>query len=320
MLKVSSTHTRLTLKHLLLSAILFVCPVVSFAQNISIIYDQESPYQTSFLNALLTHLSTSKETQVNIISSADLSSGLFKNKIISTIVNLDSTLINEVIALDTQVPTFHAMTTLASARRYAPCLPYCLNSLPQHRFLILDQPADRQLRLIQLISPRFKNIGVIVTKYSAPHLQQLKNFSTQKKLSITDYQTDSANIRFKIDNISKASDIILAIADTDIYNSSSLPQMLLTSYRHRTPIIGFSKGFIKAGAIAGTVSSLQQLVQQLAERLLSTEPVAQLQDGNLIYPKYFDVISNRNVAKSLNIYFPSDKQLKQQLSTHESIQ
>jgi len=308
------------LKQLLLSTTIFIYSTLSFAQSISIIYNPESSYQTRFLNSLSTYLSSSKTIQINTINSTELSSSLLQNNLKTTIVNLDSNLIGEIITLNFQSPTFHAMTTLASARQHAPCLPSCLNSLELHRFFVLDQPAARQLGLIQLISPTFKDIAVIVTNYSAPHLNELKQVATKKKLIINGHLTDATNLRFRIDDISKKSDIILAIADTDIYNSSSLSQVLLTSYRHKTPIIGFSKGFIKAGAMAGSVSDLQQLVQHLGEHLLLANTLAWLKSGNLIYPKYFDIISNRRVSKSLNIHFPSDEQLKQQLSAHEGLQ
>jgi len=307
-------------KQLLLSVAIFIYSTLSFAQSISIVYNPESSYQTRFLDTLSTYLSSSKITQVNTINSSKLSSSLLQKNLQTTIVNLDSNRIGELIALNLQAPTFHAMTTLASARQYAPCLPSCLNNLAQHRFFVLDQPAARQLGLIQLINSTFKNIAVIVTSYSAPHLKALKQIATKKKLVINEHLTDASSLRFRIDDISKTSDVILAVADTDIYNASSLSQILLTSYRHKTPIIGFSKGFIKAGAIAGSVSNLHQLVQHLGEHLLSPNTAAWLKDGNILYPKYFDVLSNRSVAKSLNIYFPSNEQLKQQLSAHEGLQ
>ena len=319
-LNIRAKYIRLTLKHILLSAILFGYPFITFAENISVIYDKESPYQTDFFNKLSAHLSEVKIVRISTINSTELSPKLIKQQPIDTIINLDSNHIGDIIAFGLEVPTFHAMSTLASARRYAPCLPDCSYSLPQHLFFVLDQPAARQLELIRLISPTFHNIGVIVTQYSAPYLKQLNQLSSYKQLTITEHLSDSANVRFKIDNVSNTSDIILAIADTDIYNSSSLPQILLTSYRHRTPIIGFSKGFIKAGAIAGTVSNVQHLVRHLGEYLLTPVRSKHLQNGNLIHPKYFDVISNRSVAKSLNLYFPSDELLKKQLSAYEDIQ
>jgi len=316
MLSVKTQH-RCSKRYAVLLSILLTFPLASFAQGIGIIYNPESSYQSRFLSALSTALFVDKTLTISTIDRAQLTTDTLNKSAIDTLVNLDSDSINTLISLNHPTPTIHAMTTLANARHYAPCLPLCINSLEQHRFFVLDQPLIRNLDLIQLISPSFKDIAVIVTHYSAPHLNDVASLSKKRQQTVSKYLTDSTSLRFEIDGISKQSDIILAVADTDIYNVSSLSQILLTSYRHKTPVIGFSKGFIKAGAIAGTVSNLRQLVQQLSENLLST---AEYQKGKVIYPKYFDVISNRNVAKSLNLHFPSDDTLKQQLSVHEGLQ
>ncbi len=215
--------------------------------------------------------------------------------------------------------TLHALTTLTRARSLAPCLPRCSKSLPKHRFFVLDQPPARQLQLIQLINPNFKHIGIIATNKSVMQLKLVMNAAKRQKLTINEHITDAENMRYEIDNVSKSTDIILAIADTDIYNSSSLPQILLTSYRYRTPIIGFSKGFVRAGAIAGVVSNMQQLAQHLIEVLTGSDTPSVKKSGNIIYPKYYDVISNRNIAKSLNLHFPSDDALKKQLISYETV-
>ena len=110
----------------------------------------------------------------------------------------------------------------------------------------------------------------------------------------------------------------MATADTGIYNTASLSQILLTSYRYKTPIIGFSKGFIKAGALAGSVSNIEQLAQHLAEQILQFKTANDFLFDSIIYPRYFDVLSNRNVAKSLNLHFPDDVVLKAQLMADES--
>jgi len=308
------------LRFSLLGIIIFICPLSAFAQNISILYDQQSPYQSKFFNALSTQLAEIKTIRLRVIPSHKLSKETLKKQRAEHLINLDNSSIGEIIALGIQTPTTHAMTTLASARHYAPCLPNCLNSLAQHRFFVLDQPAARQLQLIKLISSSFKNIGVIVTKRSQAHLAPLKQHAKKHQQTIMAFITDAENVRYQIDDISKTSDIILAIADTDIYNASSVSQILLTSYRHRTPIIGFSKGFIKAGALAGSVSSLKQLVQHLSEDIQATDELKAPLDGNITYPKYFSVMSNKNVANSLNINISSSNKLKQLLSAYESLQ
>lgn len=304
----------------LVFVLLVLTPLPTLAHDIVLVYDDNSNYQSHFASELSEKLLAQKGVTLKTITNFSLSIASLKKTPPDLIVSINDAVSERLINANLQTPTYHALTTLARSVRYAPCLPDCLTTLPQHRFFVLDQPATRQLNLIRLIDPNIKNIGVIVTAQSSPHLKKLKQLANVKNLTINEYLTDAASVRYQINDISKASDAILAIADKDIYNASSLPQILLTSYRYKTPVIGFSKGFIKAGAISGAVSSSEQLVQHLAEYLLKLKNTRNEIFDSLIYPKYFEVISNRNVAKSLNLHFPSDEQLKKQLTSNETDQ
>lgn len=304
----------------LVFVLLILAPIPTLAYDIVLVHDDNSNYQRLFTSELSEKLLEQKGITLKTITNASLSIAELKKTPADLIVSLNDAVSERLINANLQTPTYHALTTLARSVRYAPCLPDCLTTLPQHRFFVLDQPAARQLNLIQLIDPNIKNIGVIVTARSSPHLKNLTQLANAKNLTINEYVTDAANVRYQINDISKASDAILAIADTDIYNSSSLPQILLTSYRYKTPVIGFSNGFIKAGAVSGAVSSSEQLVQHLTEYLINLNNSPDAIFDSLIYPKYFEVASNRNVAKSLNLHFPSDEQLKKQLTSNETDQ
>ena len=316
----ANSAIRSTVKNVLLSVALLAMPVLSLAQNVVLIYDENSAYQTTFANLLGKKLSINSDLHLTKVTANALSMPALIKQQPDLIVNLDNSMTRKITASNTQITTFHTLTTLSHSRKFAPCLPNCTNSLSRHRFFVLDQPPRRQLNLIRLINPAFKNIGIIVTEQSETHLQALKKVANDSQLTINEFITSSTNVRYQIADVSKSSDIILAIADTKIYNAASLPQILLTSYRYGTPILGFSKGFIKAGAIAGTVSSLEQLTSHLAESILDFNNPHSLNTNNVIYPKYFDVITNRNVAKSLNLHFSSDNELKQQLMNYESTQ
>jgi len=303
---------------LLLAALLLLSPVTTFALNITLIHNENSRYQSSFADILSAKVASNTNIYLFKKSANSLSTDSLKVSKSDIIISLDGTASKQIIAKQLGIKTFHALTTLSSARQSLTCLPHCLQSLPLHRFFVLDQPPARQLNLIKLISPSFKTVGVLVTNEATTQLQRLKELALQNKLNIDEHVSLPEDVRYQIDDISKSADIILAIADTDIYNASSLSQILLTSYRYKTPIIGFSKGFVKAGAIAGNVSSIEQLAQHLSENLTKANAPNSNSVGNIIYPKYFDVISNRNVAKSLNLHFPNDASLKEQLKAYET--
>ncbi|MBV1912302.1 MAG: ABC transporter substrate-binding protein [Cycloclasticus sp.] len=314
----NALHLIKKLRYIYLLMVLFAMPITSFAQNVTLIYDDNSLYQTNFVNSLSAQLLSNTHVNLTTITTTSLSIETLKKAPSDIIVNVNNDTIKKLIASNIPTTTFHALTTLSRSIGFAPCLPDCKKKLPQHHFFVLDQPPARQLNLIQLINPMFKEVGIVVTEQSKNQLTQLKEIAARKKLTINEHISSSKNVRYQIDNISKSSDIILAIADTDIYNATSLSQILLTSYRYRTPIIGFSKGFIRAGAIAGAVSSIEQLAQHLAESISTFNNTSEPLSNNVIYPKYFNVVSNRSVAKSLNLHLPNDNKLKEKLITYES--
>jgi len=301
-------------------AALFIMPITLFAQNITVIYDKNSQYQTNFLELISKHFLPSEKVNLSTLTTDSLDVEKLKNKLLDIIINLNNATTQQLIESKINTTTFHALTTLSRARGFVSCLPNCIEKQSKQYFFVLDQPPARQLNLIRLVSPSFKNIGVIVTNQSKNQLTELKKLATYKKLTINGHITRSKTVRYQIDDLSKYSDVILAIADTDLYNAATLPQILLTSYRYKTPIIGFSKGFIRAGAIVGAVSSIEQLAQHLAEAISSISNINQPFGTSIIYPKYFRVISNRNVAKSLNMHLPNDHELQNQLMNYESTQ
>jgi len=96
------------------------------------------------------------------------------------------------------------------------------------------------------------------------------------------------------------SDVLLAIPDPVAVNASTIYGLLLTSYRAQVPVVGFSEGLVKAGALLGLFSTASQQGKQGAE--IATRILAG--DGGLPapqYPKYFTVRANYSVARSLGL-------------------
>jgi len=290
--------------------------MLAHAQSVTLIYDDNSNYQAHFVSDISDKLSTVDGVTLSTISSLDLPIESLKNNLPDIVISLNDTTSEMITGAQLQTSVFHVLTTIASSRRYAPCLPDCSEQLPNHHFFVLDPLPARQAQLIKLIKPSIKNVAVIVTNFSKPQLKYLKPSIKNQGLNLQEYLTDAESVRYLIDDVSKTSDVILAVADTNIYNAASLSQILLTSYRYRTPVIGFSKGFIKAGALSGTVSTIEQITQHVQEIISSTQGLNP-KLGSLIFPKYFDVLSNRNVARSLNLHFPSDEELKAIIQSDE---
>jgi ABC-type uncharacterized transport system substrate-binding protein len=97
----------------------------------------------------------------------------------------------------------------------------------------------------------------------------------------------------------QGADALLAIADNQVYNSSTVANILLTSYRAKTPVLAFSPAYVKAGALLSVHSTATQAGIQVA-----TMASHYLQTGNLPanqYPTDFTITTNEYVARSLGL-------------------
>ena len=60
------------------------------------------------------------------------------------------------------------------------------------------------------------------------------------------------------------SDALLALPDPLVFSRNTAQTVLLTSYRHQTPVIGYSRAYVTAGALAAVFSTPEQIAQQAA--------------------------------------------------------
>jgi ABC-type uncharacterized transport system substrate-binding protein len=94
-------------------------------------------------------------------------------------------------------------------------------------------------------------------------------------------------------------DVLLAVADGSVYNSNTVSNILLTSYRAKTPVVAFSPAYVKAGALLSVHTTPAQAGAQLA-----TMAAHYLQTSGLWasqYPVDFIVTTNDYVARSLGL-------------------
>jgi ABC-type uncharacterized transport system substrate-binding protein len=89
------------------------------------------------------------------------------------------------------------------------------------------------------------------------------------------------------------------VADPQVYNSGSIANVLLATYRARVPVLAFSPSYVRAGALLSLHSTPVQIGTQagsMARSLLqgSASPAA-------VYPADFTVTVNEHVARSLGL-------------------
>lgn len=166
--------------------------------------------------------------------------------------------------------------------------------------LYLNQPPGRQLDLVRLALPQARRIGVLWGPDSAANEAALEAAAQARGLRVVGVPVRPDEPVFAgLKKILDESDVLLALADPHIYNSNSIQNILLTSFRAQIPMLAFSPAYVRAGALMAVHSTPRQIGQQagaLARGVLQGQPLGQPQ-----FPLQFDVSVNEHVARSLGL-------------------
>lgn len=164
----------------------------------------------------------------------------------------------------------------------------------------LDQPFGRQLDLMQLALPEVKRVGVLWGQESLLQQSNLQAAAQAKGIELVAGPVPSSTSLFTgLKTVLDGADVLLAVADPQVYNGSTIANILLTTYRARVPVLAFSPAYVKAGALLAVYSTPRQIGVQagmMARAVLQggAVPVSQ-------YPLEFSVALNEHVARSLGM-------------------
>ena len=92
------------------------------------------------------------------------------------------------------------------------------------------------------------------------------------------------------------SDVLIALPDPIVFNLRTTRNILLSTYRKRVPVIGFSKSYVKAGALAAIYSTPEFIGKQTGEIITDLAVKSSLNNKLLPLPhshsKYFTISVN----------------------------
>lgn len=160
-----------------------------------------------------------------------------------------------------------------------------------------DPPPARQLRLIRQLLPEARQVGVLFSKDSQFMLKDLRHAATAQGFRVISQAWDFTDDSHPVQALLKQSDVLLGLEDPQLYNPRTMKNLLLSSYADQQALIGPTASFVKAGSLASTysdqadwINTLSDLLEQAPERWPRT-----------LYPSHFKVMSNPQVARSLNL-------------------
>jgi hypothetical protein len=158
-------------------------------------------------------------------------------------------------------------------------------------------PAD-QLSLVALLYRRIPRVTAIL----GPDTAFLRPMLESERVNVLQADPDEGINRL-VGQIGHT-DVLLALPDSAVYNTENFRNILLSTYRHKQGVIGFSADMVKAGALATTYSEVEDINAQVAEIVAGYVAGGELPPPQ--FPRYFHTIVNEGVARSLDVEVPDN--------------
>ncbi len=180
--------------------------------------------------------------------------------------------------------------------------------------IYLDQPFERQVRLIRLALPEARRVGVLLGAEQAGLASELGEAARAQGLTLV-AQTLAADERLvrPLESVLSGADVLLAVPDPAVFNRNTAQSLFLTSYRYRVPVLGYSYSLTRAGALLSLHSSPAEIGRQAAEAVDSALQGPTVRLPAPAYPAYSGVSVNEQVARSLGVGLPSAGELERNL-------
>lgn len=180
--------------------------------------------------------------------------------------------------------------------------------------IYIDQPFERQARLIQLALPEARRVGVLLSAEQQWLAEELRGALEVRQLDLVE-ETVAKGERLigPLEKVLAEVDLLLAVPDPLVFNRGTAQSVFLTSYRFGVPIVGYSQSLTRAGALVSLHSSPAQIGRQAAAwvNIALRGPAVRLPAP--AYPEFASVSVNEQVAHSLGITVPPEAELEERL-------
>lgn len=180
--------------------------------------------------------------------------------------------------------------------------------------IYLDQPLDRQAKLIRLAFPEARRVGVLLSAEQKGLADELEEALRPQRLGLMHATVkENEHLMTPLEQVLNEADVLLAIPDPLIFNRNTAQSLFLTSYRYRDPVVGYSRSMTRAGALVSLYSTPSQIGRQAAEWTENALNGATVRLPAPAHPVYFEVSINDQVARSLGFSLPSEAELEKRL-------
>jgi putative tryptophan/tyrosine transport system substrate-binding protein len=288
---------------------------VSMAQNIALVMSENTAAYLEIADAVKRNVSEQGASKLKIFSMPvdDLAVGdseIYKTDFYRLVVTIGARAAGVVAKLQVKPPVLSTMIPRSLFERLPP-----RQGGEQTSAIYLDQPLERQLTFIRLLLPNKNRLGVAYGPNSASVREDLERVAKLMGYNVVSENLESmGNLGPTFNRILARADFLIELPDAEIYNPTTIPKILLSSYHANRPVISYSAAHVKSGALAAMFTPPQSLAQQIAEFLVKQQASSKFVLPAPQYPAYWRISINRQVARSLKLNIGSEQEIEDSLN------
>lgn len=213
---------------------------------------------------------------------------------------------------------FVTLGTLATqtAMREAPDVPVVsalvlnvgeLRNHPNATGVVLEYPADIELRWMQRVLPDIRRVGVLFNPaQNQSRMTQAAPLARELGLSLQARPVASPReLPENLTSLADQADVLWGISDSTVLTPQTAQTLLLFSFRNQIPFVGLSRSWVKAGALYALERDYLDIGRQCGE--LATQILKGTAPSTLPpqAPRKVGVVLNLKTARHFKIEFPA---------------
>jgi len=302
------------LRRILLGLVLALAgslPLHAQAAAVALVLSEESPAFNQAAEATSTELrSAGHRVQTFVAPLRPEDSGALAAN--ALIVTLGTRAAQAVAALSPRTLVLHTLLPRSAFER----LPTRGDDSRRVSAVFIDQPASRQIELLRIALPDWPRVALVVGRDSTELGARLQASARDRRLRpALEHAAEESELYPALQRMLGEPAVLLAVPDTTLFNNRTISNILLTAYHHRSPVVGFSPAYVKAGALLALYSTPAQIGQQAGEAARQGLTSGALPSPSA--PRQFRVATNPYVARSLGIALEDASVLQDRLERAE---
>lgn len=181
--------------------------------------------------------------------------------------------------------------------------------------IFIDQSASRLIATLKRALPNWP-LAIVASPSSAHLAAALEQAARAAGVAAEVLEISApSDWHLALERLLQEPAVLVAVPDPTLYNSHTIRNILLASYRHRSPLAGFSPAYLRAGALVALYTTPEQLAEQATQTLELMLNNASAPPAS--YSSEVEVGINIHVARSLGISIPAPEAIARDVLTAE---